>query len=81
MEAKEYKEPTKEQMDTFEYVIENGGCFFICNDCKETGAIKPNIFTTEVRKQKNKPIPEPAIVVFNKCEEHTFLELDMLIAD
>ncbi len=59
----------KEELEVFNKVVEEGGIFWKCDDCKQTGVIKAaNPLSKAVRKKMEIAAPKPCGVAFTKKE-------------
>lgn len=58
----------EKEIEEHKKVVEAGGIYFKCADCKIEGVIKQNEFTERVRKQIGIEVPKPCGVEFTKAD-------------
>jgi hypothetical protein len=63
-------EKLADEQALFSEIVSQGGVYFKCKECHQTGAIKPNEFTASVRRSAGVEPPDPLGIEFSSCEEH-----------
>jgi len=61
-------EKCEEEAAEHKKIVEEGGVYFKCRDCKIEGVMKPSDFTKMVREQLDVQPPKPCGIEFNKSD-------------
>ena len=72
--ASEPCEGCREELAKFKAVVEDGGVYWSCKECHQSGVIKPSDYANAVRKSAGVEKPKPVGVAFDVCKDHATQE-------